>query len=87
MIFCWDNQGGLIHTGILESNPLDAYHEVGHLDWDLKEPNVLHCIDTDNEGEDQESDNGTRSINRAAKQIDSCSWLEESKPHTTTRWW
>ena len=47
MVFRWDDQGGLIHIGTLESRPLDAYREVGHLEWDPKEPNVLQCMDTD----------------------------------------
>ena len=56
MVFHWDNQGGLIHTGTLESIPLHAYREVGHLEWDVVEPNVLHCTDTGNdEGGDDES--------------------------------
>ena len=56
MIFCWDHQGELICTGIIESRPLDAYREVGHLEWDPKEPNVLQCMDTDSdEGGDNDS--------------------------------
>ena len=47
MVFRWDDQGGLIHTGTLESRPLDAYRKVGHLELDPAEPNVLHCMDTD----------------------------------------
>ena len=57
MAYHWDDQGGLIHTSIHESSPLDTYREVGHLDWDPKEPNVLWCIDTNNEDEDRESGN------------------------------
>ena len=49
MVFRWDDQGGLIHTGTLESRLLDTYREVGHLEWDPTKPNVLHCIDTDSD--------------------------------------
>ena len=56
MVFRWDDQSGLIHTVTLESIPSDAYREVGHLEWDPAEPNVLHCMDTDNdEGGDGDS--------------------------------
>ena len=55
-VFRWHDQGELIHTGTLESIPSNAYCEVGHLEWDPAEPNVLHCMDTDsNEGGDSDS--------------------------------
>ena len=48
-VFHWDGQGGLIHTSTHESRLVDAYREVGHLEWDPAEHNVLHCMDTDSD--------------------------------------
>ena len=56
MVFRWDGQGELINTGILKSNLLDTYHEVGHLECDPKEPNILQFMDTNS---DASGDNGS----------------------------
>ena len=60
MVFRWDDHGGLIHTGTLESRPLDAYREVGHFEWDPAEPNVLHCMDTNSDEGDSNTSQSSR---------------------------
>lgn len=78
MAYRWNDQGEQIHTGTIGSSLLDIYHKVGHLKWDPKEPNIFQFMDTDSDGESQESGDDD-SINGQSSRIDRFLFIAEAK--------